>query len=321
MKYILTGATGHIGNNLVRYLLNKNQLVKVLVRRENDISLAGLACEVVVGDLSDREFLENAIEEDSIVVHSLGMIDITNKYVDELMKVNFEMTISIVQACIKKKVRKFIYISSTDAINKDQGLIKDPTNFDLEGLNNYYAISKAMGSDYVLKTLRQGLLKGCIVCPSCVLGINDFKVSSQGSVIKKQLNRKIAMSTKGHYNFVDVDNIVDAIYKISINEVDEVYLLTGIDVDVNTLFKTIFKCLKRKARIIYFPLWIVKIGLLFMPIYYKVTKQKPIFTKMTIDTINKDITFDCSKAIHDFDYVETNFEELIKKTIEWFSNN
>ena len=175
MKYIVTGATGHIGNNLVRYLLNKNEKVKILVRREHDKAIDGLMCEKVVGNLNDAKFLEQHIEEGSIVIHCAGLIDITNKKIDELMNVNFLMTVNIVQSCIKKNASKLIYISSTDAINVQEGEITEPVSFDLEGLNNYYAITKAMASDYVLKTIKQGLIKGTIVCPSCVLGVNDFK--------------------------------------------------------------------------------------------------------------------------------------------------
>ena len=39
MKYIVTGATGHVGGNIVRYLLGKNQEVKIAVRNINDKSI------------------------------------------------------------------------------------------------------------------------------------------------------------------------------------------------------------------------------------------------------------------------------------------
>lgn len=321
MKYIVTGATGHIGNNLVRLLLKNNEEVKVLVRREDDIAIKGLNCEKVVGNLNDLSFLEEQIEENAIVIHSAGLIDITNKLVDELISVNFSLTVNLVQTCIKKKIRKFIYISSTDAINIKEGNIVEPREFNLEGLDNYYAISKAMASDYVLKTIKQGLLNGCIVCPSCVLGVNDFKISSQGGVVKKQINKKWAFSMNGHYNFVDVENVVEGIYNASKRNTAPVYLLTGVDVTVHDLFETMFKVQNKQVRIISFGMFLVKIGVFFMPLYYKITKKPPVFTKMTIDTITRNITFEHDLASKDLDYKKTDFELLIKKTINWFSNN
>lgn len=321
MKYIVTGATGHIGNNLVRLLLENNEQVKVLVRRESDVAINGLDCEKVVGDICNLSFLEEHIEADSIVIHSAGLIDITNKLVEQLMAINFNLTVNLVQICIKKKVNKFIYISSTDAINIKEGKIIEPKTFELEGLDNYYAITKAMASDYVLKTINQGLLDGCIVCPSCVLGINDFKVSSQGGVVKKQINKKFAFSMRAHYNFVDVENVVLGIYNASKIKTKPVYLLTGVDVTVHDLFETMFKVQNKKIRIFTFPLFLVKIGVLFMPLYYKITKKPPVFTKMTIDTIIRNIAFDHSLATQDLNFQDTDFRILIQKTIEWFSNN
>ncbi|MBQ2891342.1 MAG: NAD-dependent epimerase/dehydratase family protein [Bacilli bacterium] len=320
MKYIITGATGHIGNNLVRLLLSKGIDVKILVRNLKDKAIESLDCEKVVGDITDINFLESVIEENSIVIHSAGLIDVTNKLVDDLMNVNVWATIDLVQVCIKKKVWKFIYISSTDALN-GTGILKEPIEFSLDGMDSYYGISKAMASDYVLKAINMGLINGCILCPSCVIGVNDYKISSQGGVIKKQIKKKIALSTKGHYNFIDVDNLVEAIYNASIVDAKPIYLLTGVDVNVSSLFKAIFKVLNKKGVIIHIPLFLVKFGLLFMPIYYKITKEKPIFTKFTIKTINEKKTFDSSLAKNDLGLKDTNFEKVIEKTINWFLKN
>ena len=320
MKYIITGATGHIGNNLVRLLLSKGLDVKILVRNLKDKAIENLDCEKVVGDITDVSFLDSVIEEGSIVIHCAGLIDVTNKLVDDLMNVNVWATIDLVQVCIKKKVWKFIYISSTDALN-GYGIVKEPIEFSLDGMDSYYGISKAMASDYVLKAINMGLINGCILSPSCVIGVNDYKVSSQGGVIKKQIKKKVALSTKGHYNFIDVDNLVEAIYNASIVDTKPIYLLTGVDVNVSTLFKAIFKVLNKKGVIIHIPLFLVKFGLLFMPIYYKITKQKPIFTKFTIKTINEKKTFDSSLAKNELGLKDTNFEKVIEKTINWFLKN
>lgn len=320
MKYIITGATGHIGNNLVRLLLSKGIDVKILVRNLKDKAIENLDCEKVVGDITDVSFIDSVIEEGSIVIHCAGLIDVTNKLVDDLMNVNVWATIDLVQVCIKKKVGKFIYISSTDALN-GYDIVKEPLEFSLDGMDSYYGISKAMASDYVLKAINMGLINGCILCPSCVIGVNDYKVSSQGGVIKKQIKKKVALSTKGHYNFIDVDNLVEAIYNASIVDTKPIYLLTGVDVNVSSLFKAIFKVLNKKGVIIHIPLFLVKFGLLFMPIYYKITKQKPIFTKFTIKTINEKKTFDSSLAKNELGLKDTNFEKVIEKTINWFLKN
>lgn len=321
MKYIITGGTGHIGNNLARYLLSQNQQVKLLVRRELDPAIDDLDCEKVVIDLFNEEELLNSIEPDSIVVHCAAAIDIENKNIELLQEVNFNLTVRIVQTCIKKQIKKFIYLSSTDSINQMSGVVKDVDSFNLEGLEFYYGITKAMASDYVLKCINNKLIDGVIIIPSAVLGINDFKISSQGKVIKDSINKKICVTTKGHYNFIDVEYLVEAIYQASINECNKTYILSGVDCNIKEIYQAIFKVQGKKYRSIYIPLFIVKMFVPIIGLYYKIFKKKPLFTKMVLKTINENRSFDNSNAIRDLKLKQTDLYELIYKTNKWFIEN
>ena len=81
MRYVLTGASGHIGNNLARYIQKQDPFAQIVVltRRLIIKELDGVCCEQVVGDLFSEAFLRAHIDETSIVVHLAGMIDLTNK--------------------------------------------------------------------------------------------------------------------------------------------------------------------------------------------------------------------------------------------------
>lgn len=318
MKYIITGATGHIGNNLVKLLLELGHEVTILIRRIDDPSIVEFNCCKLIGDLSDPLFIESSIEPDSIVIHSAGVIDITEKQIDQMMKVNVDSTINLVQTCIKKKVKKFIYLSSTDAIPGYNTTVKEPDEFKIDGLSTYYGITKGIASDYVLKALKQGLLEGCIICPSAVLGTRDFKVSSQGSVVKNCINKKLCFYTRGNYNFVDVEDVCLAIYNASINSPSFVYLVTGVDVTIKEFFQTIYKGLGKKPIMIYSPYWLTIFGTWFSPFYYKLTKKKPVYTKMAIKTLNDKKTFDNTLAKKELGLKDADFQEVVNKTIEWF---
>lgn len=318
MKYLITGATGHIGNDLVRLLLGKNYQVKILIRNQNDPSIVDLDCEKVIGDITSSASLDAFFEDDAIVVHSAGMIDLTEKHLEEMLKINFEATQMITQKCIKHHC-KLIFLGSSDAIPATTHQISEPDGFPLEGLDNYYGITKAMACDYVYKALKQGLLEGTIICPSCVLGNNDVKGSTQGAAIYKQSKRRIGYVLKGHYNFVDVAAVSDGILKASLKEhLAPVYLFTGVDVSVKELYKAIFKATGKKPHYMYIPMFLAYIGAFFATPYYKLTKKKPVLTKVMLDTISLDVVFDNQLAKEDLDFLPTDFDELIAKTINWF---
>jgi len=60
---LVTGANGHLGYNLVRLLLAKGIPVRASVRNiKNRELFAGLDCEVVQADISDKQSLVNALQ-------------------------------------------------------------------------------------------------------------------------------------------------------------------------------------------------------------------------------------------------------------------
>ena len=60
MKVLVTGATGHVGSELVKQLSQRNARVRVLVRKATGAFPAGV--EVAVGDLLDPISVRNAME-------------------------------------------------------------------------------------------------------------------------------------------------------------------------------------------------------------------------------------------------------------------
>ena len=63
---LVTGANGHLGNNLVRLLLSENKKVRATVRNINNLEpFKGLDCEVSQADITDRESLKKSIQRNN----------------------------------------------------------------------------------------------------------------------------------------------------------------------------------------------------------------------------------------------------------------
>ncbi len=120
MKIItVTGATGHIGNVLVRKLTGTGIRIKALVLPGEDIKpLEGTAAEVVEGDVRDRKSLIKAFSNAKIVFHLAGMISIVRGQRSMLEEVNVEGTKNVIDACLKTGVEKLIYTSSIHALKE-----------------------------------------------------------------------------------------------------------------------------------------------------------------------------------------------------------
>ncbi|HEY5312339.1 MAG TPA: NAD-dependent epimerase/dehydratase family protein, partial [Pirellulales bacterium] len=71
MLTLVTGATGLVGNNVVRALVARGQQVRVLTRETSDPRpLAGLDIERCHGDVRDREAVLRACRGVERIVHA-----------------------------------------------------------------------------------------------------------------------------------------------------------------------------------------------------------------------------------------------------------
>jgi len=111
----ITGATGHVGANLVRMLVAEGYHVRALLRQPTSEALQGVPVEMVVGDLSDERSLERLCHQVEVVIHSAAVISIGNLPEKEVFGTNVTGVKNLVQACKKQGVRRLVHFSSVDA--------------------------------------------------------------------------------------------------------------------------------------------------------------------------------------------------------------
>jgi len=183
--WIVTGANGHVGNTVVRLLLEKQQrVIAMVLPGDTSQALQGLDVEIVKGDLVNPEdiehlfsFVKNIDSSQVIVIHTAGIVSIDFKEKELIDKVNFGGTRNIVDACVNHQIGKLIYTSSVHALPERSGNqpIREAIAFDPKLVEGLYAKSKASASQYVINAIQQGL-NANIVFPSGILGPGDFGI-------------------------------------------------------------------------------------------------------------------------------------------------
>lgn len=267
--YVVTGATGHIGNNVVRYLVGQNENVKVLVRQV-DHSLKNLPIEIHSQALFDEHFLDQHILENDIVIHSAGFIDLLNRDKMNTFRTNYQLTKRIVDLCYRKKIR-LIYMSSVDVIPKHKkGTITEPIDLTVRTKHTYYyRTSKALATKYVLSMMSKGL-NAMILYPSAVIGPHDYKPSAAGKEILHVAKSRVLFSLKGGYNFIDVRDVAKSIYVASKLDLVDHIILSGYQKRIRDLYESIEKATKSPKFIIPLPIWLVRLAVIFTPNYTNV---------------------------------------------------
>ncbi len=117
----MTGASGHLGNNLIRMLSKTGKKVIAGVRQPvTSEILKGVNCEIVYTDVLDRASLEKAMQGVDILYHCAAVFrhwapDPQN----EIIKANLDGTRNVLETAAKLGVKKIIYVSSIVALDRN----------------------------------------------------------------------------------------------------------------------------------------------------------------------------------------------------------
>ena len=110
----LTGATGFIGQHLLRELPKRGYRLRVLLRRP---SAAPIECaSALIGDLARPHNMSVALAEVDAVIHSAGVAQtMSGVPEDDYRLLNTEATIKLARAAERAGVRRFVFLSSIRA--------------------------------------------------------------------------------------------------------------------------------------------------------------------------------------------------------------
>ncbi len=323
MKCFVTGATGHIGNVLVKELYYSGYQVTSLVLPKDNYKMIEPYSEIVFGNILDREFLDRTITGYDIVFHLAGMVEIGSGKKKQIYKVNIQGTKNVVDSCIANRIRRLVYTSSVHAIPE---LPKGQTmteirEFDPKKVKGVYAKSKAMATDYVMSRMNAGT-EIVVVHPSGVIGPYDYQLSNVSQIFVDYLLGRLTAYLKGGYNFVDVRDVARGVMLAGEKgRNNETYILSGHDITVKELLDKIadFTGKKRiRTKIAY---WFILAMSYFAEFYYYLARQKPLMTHYSIIVLNSNYHFSNQKAKTELGYKIRDIDQSIRDALGFVMQN
>lgn len=172
-RALVTGASGFIGSEVVRHLLNEGIAVRALLRKTSPKeNLKGVEYEAALGDLSDFESLKNAVEGVDYVFHIAGVVSARNR--EDYFRHNALGTANLARACVatSTRVERFVYVSSLAASGPAKSL-KPVVEDDVAKPISAYGESKLAGERELEKWAAEGKFPYTIVRPPAVYGPRD----------------------------------------------------------------------------------------------------------------------------------------------------
>jgi dihydroflavonol-4-reductase len=319
MTVVVTGATGHIGANLVRSLLQDGRKVRAVLH-DDARALAGLDVEKVVGDVLEPESLKKAFAGAEVVYHLAARISVTGDPDGMVRKTNVEGPRNVARASREAGVRRLVHFSSIHAFRQsplDQPL--DETRAPAQTPRSLaYDRSKADGEQQVLAAVAEGL-DAVIVNPSGVIGPYDFRPSRMGAVFVGLYQRRFPAMVEGGFNWVDVRDVVkSAMAAETKGRRGERYLLTGHYVPVQELAQMFGEVAGVRSPRLVSPMWLARIGAPFVTAYSQVTRTTPLFTSESLEALRANRNVRRDKAEKELGHTARPTRETLADTVEWF---
>lgn len=324
-KYLLTGATGHVGSHVMHQLLDRGADIRALVL-PGDPGRVRVPSEVEVceGDVLDvaslERFFDVPADTSIVVIHMAAIITIKWGYDQKVHDVNVEGTRNVVSQCIRSNVKKLLHVSSVHAIPEfpEGQIIKEVDAFDKKDIVGFYGKTKAQASQIVLDAVEQTGLNATILHPAGVVGPGDYRRGFFTTLIVEAAKGKLPAGVKGAYNFVDVRDVAQGIISaIDKGRRGECYILANRRIDLDELFYDIAVESGAKEVTGRVPMWLARLAVPFLSLTAAIRKQKPLFTLYSLYTIGSNCQFSIDKAVQELDYSVRPFSASVHDTISW----
>lgn len=215
---LVTGANGHLGNNLVRLLIEKGIPVRASVRNINNKEpFAGLNCEVVQADITDKQSLVNALQGVDVFYAVGAVFKLWAKdSKKEIYDVNLEGTKNTIEAAAEAGVKRIVYVSSIAATDFSRLPIKESNGYNPDRRDMYFN-SKNDGEKLAFELAKKHNIELVAILPSAMIGSEAFTpLSVSYSIINLILKKQIPIETKITLNWIDVKDVAEGCYLAAI---------------------------------------------------------------------------------------------------------
>ena len=294
----VTGASGFIGVNLVKLLCAEGWEVTALHRERSDIThLSKFPVKLVKGDICEDNIISLIPKDTDAVFHVAANLNF-NRVPDiqqDLTTING--TINVIDASIKRKIKRFIYTSSlaTYGAQDRVSIIENSVSNALDIPLNYFR-SKYLAEQEVLKAIEKGL-DAVILNPAHVIGPHGGVVWL--SFVKSIVNGKLKTTPPGNSHFCHVEDIARAhITAFEKGRAGEKYLLGGVAASFEEIGNIVSEVTNSKAPMVSFE--------------KDFSMESAVFDLLSLNQI-----VDSTKAIKELDFKYGTLREMISDLCVW----
>lgn len=321
MKVLLTGASGLLGGNIARELINRQYQVLLFVRSLHEIpALKGLSYERFLGSLTSFDDLVKAAENCDIIIHAAAVTQQWPTDFKHYEAINVKSTLLLLEVVKKLGIKKMVYVSTANTFG--YGTREKPatelSEFRFFNYNSGYIMSKFIAQQHVLNEIEKSNLPVTIVNPAFMLGPYDAKPSS-GKIIMMGLNKKVLFCPPGGKCFIDVrDAAVAVCNAITMGINGECYLLANQNMSYLEFFDQLSRIRKTGQKKIKIPGFLILMIGMLGSFYEKVTGKPATLNFTNARLLCLGLFYSGNRAVNELQMPQTPVSKTITDALAWF---
>lgn len=322
MKAFVTGATGFLGINLIKLLIEQRWEVVAFSRPGADRSaLTSLPIDWREGQLVSKNDIEQAIDNDiDVIFHLAGDTNMWAKNDARQFEVNVTATQYLLEVAVSKHIAKFIHTSSISAYGFHDDVITESTPSKAMSSNVNYLKTKFLGEQLVKRAVLNDALNAVIINPCAIIGAYDKHNWSQLFGLIK--DNQLPGVPKGEGSYCHVKEVAKAhISAVTKGQAGHNYILAGVDhsfLEVVNLIAEMVDRPKYKKTVSPFILKTIGWGSYWLS---KVTGKEPHMTPEKATMVSKRVVAKSDKAVSELGYNDkVPLTTMLKECYDWLKS-
>jgi len=325
VKALVTGASGFVGSAVVRRLIAAGHDARVIVRPSSDRrNLAGLQCEIVVGDLTDEAAVKSALKGCDAVFHVAADYRLWVPDPVSIYRANVDATRFLIRAAGEAGVARIVYCSSVAAIGTtSSGMPADETRAAvLDEMIGHYKRSKFLAEQEARRLATEEGLPVVIVNPSAPFGPRDIKPTPTGRIVVEAALGKMPAYVATGLNVVHVDDVAEGhLLAYQKGKIGERYILGGENLTLLDILVTLAKITGRKPPRFRVPRAALVPAAWISELLARQSGREPRLTRDSAHMAGRYMFYSNAKARRALGFNPRPAVEALRDAYEWFRAN
>ncbi len=280
MKIFLTGGTGFIGRYTVELLTKNKHDLKLLVRKNSDISfLKKYNLDIIEGNLTDKQSLLDGMKDCDSVINIAGLYTFWEPDNKIYRETNVNGTRNVMESVLESGIKKVVHISTAGIYGKPlDDPFKEESQVGPVQFSEYFK-TKYEGESIAWDLYKKRGLPLVVIYPVCVLGIGDKKPSAEYLI--NLINKKLPATIfkKRTFSFVHVKDVAKAIVNAleKENNIGQKYLISACSCTWKELNEMVSRISDVRLPILELPESITMMNAYLLTGLSRLTKKPPLW--------------------------------------------